>query len=1171
MDLATGGLTYSTIPMLDPDSLKQKLGLGNSYAPGDPSAGTLRDYINLKLAARGFQIVGDEKDYPFLQMGRSMLANYRERLRLLSDYRCPADERIDSFLREHLGECPDVVSELPSLVPHGALVLERHGIARMLSMPADSDRFTSDIVSSFRVAQGICNNPAKDRRTTAGVFHIAEGGLPVPGDKKAVPKATFARLLAAGLRPPDDLLTIPYTANQPQPARAFLSLLLRPTVFPEVPGINPARSMEIRFFAPGNLASNLDFVESIFGNAGDAFLPENDSALDPEAWTGHTGCAILAPHLITLTKKQLGLPNVADASDRQKRDGMCWGDEGELYNDGGAFKITCRDKAGIIVTLIADNYFGYCKKEVKSQISYATNLLGNCEEEHAGGAVAFPSYDHGEDFALNARIAGGEHTFGTAMELLGDSVDLQPEGYAVDRAHPDIIFLPEDASIDQETQTITWPAAGQPQKLKLRVGTTYVYPSGYKVELQRPAAGRRWRLVGTQAEGTFCHKPCTVSGGGKSEISKPLTDAMTDGSIVVPNFPETMERVREILDRSYWDRYPKPRKDKATSRKILDPRRSLGSVLKLLTPSDEFTRAHNDFIASLSKPAIGLALLIKRLHKPDWGDWEDWHGRFSEDVIDGGAGYELKYLNRKVITRYLRVGYEADGAWRTFSLRKDFLPAKKLQREDDISVSATLPVHHRDGLHPDVPEGSHKFVANCEYRFFQRPDDAIHRGYDKAAERDFSGGGNFFSNYEPLDQQQLAEMIDDAINFGEFSKPLRETLLAAKEAGEPAYVVSTDQPRLVDGKPSKNPRYLQDRADLHDQRSEYLAEVGMHLYRGIPADKPIATPVNAVLPGRRNNPPDRETGVRALAVYNPVHYQELPELFMDFVASLTGKSPSTTGAGSEGALTKGPFNPVSPIVDLNNALVSAMLTRQPHFISAAGYVGPKFRVDHDISLIIPEVWSRMHIAERDPQKLIAGGMLEDCSKIEGVDGVGRLGYRITEKFVARYFGRIFADPASLFTEEMLRPEKQDMEAFADGVSNIVETQRRVAQLYFDDGSIGDACPPLAAILNIMAHGAFEGKTLADPSVRDLFDPDTLLESDWYQARLRAKAKVDARLWGRHLKSLEAFAANEIYAGEQDRLQVSERIALARKRLAETEDPAYLKGLEGTLGTDPAVA
>jgi hypothetical protein len=33
----------------------------------------------------------------------------------------------------------------------------------------------------------------------------------------------------------------------------------------------------------------------------------------------------------------------------------------------------------------------------------------------------------------------------------------------------------------------------------------------------------------------------------------------------------------------------------------------------------------------------------------------------------------------------------------------------------------------------------------------------------------------------------------------------------------------------------------------------------------------------------------KESG--ALSVYSPIHYQELPELFMDFICSLTGKSP----------------------------------------------------------------------------------------------------------------------------------------------------------------------------------------------------------------------------------------------------------------------------------------
>jgi phosphoenolpyruvate carboxykinase (diphosphate) len=86
-------------------------------------------------------------------------------------------------------------------------------------------------------------------------------------------------------------------------------------------------------------------------------------------------------------------------------------------------------------------------------------------------------------------------------------------------------------------------------------------------------------------------------------------------------------------------------------------------------------------------------------------------------------------------------------------------------------------------------------------------------------------------------------------------------------------------------------------------------------------------------------PPDDPAGIRALAVYNPIHYQELPELFMDFIASLTGKSPSTTGAGSEGALTKGPFNALLPVHDLNAALFPSWSPSYPGFTTAAGHIG----------------------------------------------------------------------------------------------------------------------------------------------------------------------------------------------------------------------------------------
>ena len=180
-------------------------------------------------------------------------------------------------------------------------------------------------------------------------------------------------MLAHALKPTEELLTLPFCANQPNPARMFASLLLRPVVCPEIPGVEDEKSLEVRFFAPGNLVSNLDFVESIFGNGGNPALPECDAGLDVVHWTGHSGCVILAPHLVKLSKQEVGLPHYNDATERQRRDGMCWQKPDELYNEGKAFKITCRDESGVIVTILADNYFGYCKKEVKAQIRKTQN------------------------------------------------------------------------------------------------------------------------------------------------------------------------------------------------------------------------------------------------------------------------------------------------------------------------------------------------------------------------------------------------------------------------------------------------------------------------------------------------------------------------------------------------------------------------------------------------------------------------------------------------------------------------------------------------------------------------------------------------------------------------------------------------------------------------------
>jgi len=1143
----------------------QRTGLGPS-APPD-AAEKLLLYINLKLRDLGCPAFPLPSGADFAGLMGGLLALSHEKDRLLSNYLCPVDQRIQNFLYDYLQDAVEV----PRL-PARTFVLDRYGLARALSLPPDRDMFATDIVTSYRVRQGVLHNPRSDRRATTGIFHLAEGGLPVPDDKKAVPKAVFGRLLRHALNPPADLMRLPYTASQADQAECFVSLLLRPVVCPAVEGFIDEKSLEVRFLAPGSLVSNLDFVESVFGNGGDPRLPENDAALDPAHWIGHTGCVILAPHLTRLTKRELGLPRWEDATERQRRDGMCWREAAELYNDGVAFKVVARDAAGVIVTLLSDNYFGYCKKEVKSYISYSANLFGLCEEEHAGGALLFTRYDLAADFAAVRVITKYPRILAEAMRLLGDRAVAQPEGHAVDRLYPDIIYVPEDAHFELPTESVRWTHEGRTQLLRLRAGHSYVLPSGFKVHLEKPRGSRTWRLVGTHAEGTLCHKPCTVSGGGKSEISKSISDAIIQGPVFVADFRTDCDAVAGLLARDYSARFRDAARRGSDRRPILSPQRSLGSVIKLLTPLPaEYSDEYNAWLETVPQHIKELVLVVKRFYKPEWGD--AWREHFSVDVVNGVPANELRLHTRRLESSYLRVGFAADGSWRTFGLRKDFHPALKIQMEDDITAAIVVPRERLDGLGAGAVQPSLKFVRNCEYRLFQRPDDAIHRGYDHQTERDFARAGTFFSNYEPLTAAQARALIEDAIGFDEFTAPMQALIQTAAAGGRPEFFVSCAHPRLVDGQPSKNPRYLQIRPDLLDPRESYLAETGLRLMRQVPVGRPVRAPVNAVLAGRRNNPADPAAGIRPLAVYNPLHYMELPELFMEFICSMTGKSPSTTGAGSEGALTKGPFNALPPIYDLNAAFVSFSVTGYDGFLSSAGCIGPKTRVDHDISLLVPEVWCRMGVEERDPHFLVAGGFLERCADFDCAGRrvlASRLGYRITARFVSHFCGRVFNHPHAVFSEEMLRPEQQDPAVFADGMDNIVATQQRVAQHYFNDGSVAEACPPLRALLHLMRDGRFEGRELTDPRLRAQFDRAQVMASDWYQERLRARQAVATRQWRTHLAYLERFLAKPNYAEEAARLGIPARLEAARRDHARVTNPAYLAELRGSLGAEPGL-
>jgi len=1133
----------------------------------------MRRHISLQMLAAGLPVPGSAESGEVLDLADALLANYREKARILLNERTPVDARIEEFLARHFA---DLKLPNPIRLPHQTLVMDRHGMARELSLPMDGDTFDNGLVSSYRVKNGVLHNPRHDRRTTAGTFHVAEGGLPIPGDKRAVPKGVFARLLQAALRPPADLLRLPFTSSQNEPAETFASLYLRPIVCPEVRGVTPQKTMEIRFFAPGGLVSNLDFVESIFGNGGDPLVPENDAGLDVVHWTGHTGCVILAPQMLDCTKRELGLPHYDDATPRQQRDSMCWREETERYNDGQAFKATCRTSDGVIITLIADNYFGYCKKEVKTQISFAANLYGNAEEEHAGGAVAYASYNLGEQVKVNA-IKYTDRTFDDVARDYAEFIDAHEAGYGIDRNYPNLIYIPEDAFATLEKQRIIWERGGVHHEIPLLPGQVYMAPSGYKLRMEKHPAAPSWRLVGEVADGVYCHKPCTVSGGGKSEISKSLLSYMHYGPVFVGDCEEDFDAVQRILDYDFSTRWRddsplKPDYSQRPSRPVMSPQRSLGSVIKLLTPSPDYNDEYNTYLRSIPHHVYSILLFIKRFDQPSWkGQWRE---HFGVDIINGYPGHQLKYGNRTLVGSYLRVGFSREHAWRTYKLRQDFMASHKVQREDDISASIVVPAELLTHYTAESSAPSAKLVTNCEYRFFQRPDDAIHRGFDKQAEADLAGPDNFISNFEPLRREAVERMAEYVADFEAFSEPMRKLLGSMLESDENNYVVCSANPRQVDGKPSKNPRYLQNRPDIVEPMPSYVAERGTQLQRAIPVGQPVHVPVQAVLLGRRNNPPEPDKGIRSLAVYNPVHYQELPELFMDFICSLTGKSPSTTGFGSEGALTKGPFNAVRTSADLNTALVSYILTGLAGYSTPAGHIGPNVQVDHDVSLLVPEIWCRLTAEERNPQYLIETKCLEKLKDVE-VDGeivpVSRLGYRITLRFLQQFCGRVFDNPTQVFDESILQPELQDRESFIEGVRYICAAQKKVAQQYFDDGTIDEMCPPLQALLGIMAHGEWHGHTAADAAIRNMFTLEALLDSDWYHERLRTKQQRDVRLWRKHIAYVDRFLERDSHEGEASRLHIAERRTYAAEQLARAESPEYLTQLIGFLGADPMAA
>jgi len=1192
---------------------------------------------------------------PSKDHGESVVGNDHHLIRKLREevLRSPhllscSDEYTQAFLNRFFAGTPlppDVSVKLPGR--SAQVVLDEPGMARKLSIPKGELEYETPQIQSYVLGeegeQGILNNPASSKRTTVGTFHVVEGGQTVPAGKTAVPKDVGAQILSYVLnkfpKEHPELMEVPYTASSEDVLQKWVTLNFRPTVMPALPGISCERFSEVSVLAPGRFVSNADFLEEIFGNSGDPFGLQNDPMLEV-GWSGTTHKIIFAPELHKfLTKKELGISSkleleatiAARGKDspegkialRRIADKMYWEDPAELYNNGGAFKMVLRDASGNSVTVITDNYYGYGKKSIKSEaISLVSNIMGLAEEEHAGGALAIPRDDIGRTYSYKTHMSNvrDKIDFNEVKALLADRI-VDKGSYAVDK-YLKIIYLDDDASINVHKGSVY---LGDDESLPLNSEITYMLPDGRRINFEREQGTKIWRLVLTHAEGVFVHKPSTVSGAGKSEISKMLFDAMSIRNLTVNDFDAAISGVAEIIERDFGDRFNEEYKkahpnwdaDRG-SRSILDRDRSLGSVIKLLTVSDDYTPEYNQWITNLDRDVRKLLIHVKIKYRPEMG--QDWHEYFTVDTCDGAKTRVVRFkssLNERPVDikeRQFRAGFEEDGkSERKLTMRPDVMPAAKWQEEDDISSTATISANKiKEGLSPEQRKMleknggrlSVKLVQNAEFYLFQRPDGAKNRGEDRKSERDFSSNRrHFYSNFEALTREDAKFMVSRPDLMDDFQPSMRERIeqYAAGRTNKKIYFVSSDQARIEKGEAgsikivfkdgkciavrSDNPRYLEPTNLAEDLTPKEISDVGNHLSRKVKVGSPIYNPVDAVISGQRFGPAEEKinpkTGVatytKPLLTNNPLHYMPLIENAMMTIPSLTVKSVSTTGgAGTEGVNTKEAFNALPGIYDIEASIVSMILNRTDNFVSASGYIGPKYKIGHDVSLLIPEVWCRMTGEERSAAWLIKNGYLEKISvqRPDGsfVEDTDLLGYRSTKKFWLHMGGRVFNAPDAIFLEDMLKVEQQSLEIFEESLKNIRETQKAFAQRFFDDGTIELASEPVRALLHIMRDGSYSsnGKVIDRHSqeFRDMFTYDYLLQSDWYKERIVAQQKREIDHWNKRALALREFISrktqsNTFSNGDEEKYR--SRLAEVERNLKTAQADEFREALIGTIG------
>ena len=203
----------------------------------------------------------------------------------------------------------------------------------------------------------------------------------------------------------------------------------------------------------------------------------------------------------------------------------------------------------------------------------------------------FRAYDLGEDFALSDFPPTVDHTFGGVIARYYKLFDLQPEGYGIDKTFRDIYLCAggrahRSAQPEAHLDQCRWPAAD---------------PAATRHHLRAAL-----RLQG--GDGETHRRACAGGSSAPPRKAPSATNPAPSPAAASPRFPSpsrTPCSPPRCWSRDLHGRFRRggshhppqlrgplsgcrPDPDKP-SRPLLSPQRSLGSVIRLLTPSPHFT------------------------------------------------------------------------------------------------------------------------------------------------------------------------------------------------------------------------------------------------------------------------------------------------------------------------------------------------------------------------------------------------------------------------------------------------------------------------------------------------------------------------------------------------------------------------------------------------------